>query len=67
MSKALILLIILTTAVCIQKTTGFYETPYYVLVLYTLVNGIWSLFDLSKNTVAFRPNGIKLKGVLRKK
>tara|TARA_R110002072_G_scaffold282452_1_gene445411 strand:- start:360 stop:563 length:204 start_codon:yes stop_codon:yes gene_type:complete len=66
MSKALILLIILTTAVCIQKITGFYEIPYYVLVLYTLVNGIWSLFDLSKNTVAFRPSGIKLKGVLRK-
>ena len=67
MSKALILLIILTTAVCIQKITGFYEIPYFVLLLYTLVNGIWSLFYLSKNTVAFKPSGIKLKGVLRKK
>ena len=41
--KAFTLLIILIIAVVIRIKTNSYEIPYFILIIYTVVNGVWSL------------------------
>jgi hypothetical protein len=43
--KAFTLLIILIIAISIRQITESYEIPYIVLIVYVLVNSIWSLSE----------------------